>query len=112
MRWLILINILFTYLLLNNAAVFRGYYRDEDYLGKCVMKDLNLILSAGDIVQHQNKCIRLLCYENSLLIGHSCGAVGPPEGCVLGKQLNATASYPECCVREFICNTIESRERD
>ncbi|XP_013106843.1 uncharacterized protein LOC106086644 [Stomoxys calcitrans] len=103
----ILINILFVCIALTTGAVFRGIYKDSDHPDKCVMKNIDLVLSPGEEARHPDNCIRLMCHENNLLIGHSCGSIGPPNGCVLGKALEPTAPYPACCKREFICNNID-----
>ncbi|XP_011290794.1 uncharacterized protein LOC101896276 [Musca domestica] len=109
MNWLFLSQIALLCTSLSMAAVARGFYKDPAHPNKCVIKEMNLILSPGDLVPHPTPgiCVRVECLKDSLAVFYSCGVIGAPDGCIVGPPLNATAPYPLCCSKPIICNTID-----
>ncbi|KAH8328092.1 hypothetical protein KR067_003954 [Drosophila pandora] len=84
----------------NDAAVYRGIFKDPAHPGKCVVE--GLVLSSGQTARHPTKCERINCGSDGNVEFHSCGAYGLPPGKKFGKYSSPKSDYPACCDREII----------
>ncbi|XP_073820440.1 uncharacterized protein [Musca autumnalis] len=77
---------------------------DPEHPGKCVYE--GLILSDGQSVHPEGKCILVQCYANGGIgMIHTCMGEADMSRCFVRTRdyINPGALYPECCEEEMVC---------
>ncbi|KAM7348827.1 uncharacterized protein ACRADG_008013 [Cochliomyia hominivorax] len=106
MKFIVVLCVLCSLIVVNEAAIAMARFNNPTYPGKCTI-DEKTILSPGQKAKAPNNpCAGITCMENSYAEFKTCPAVAPPKGCKLRDFVNINRNYPECCERTYDCSQL------
>ncbi|XP_055389884.1 uncharacterized protein LOC129618879 [Condylostylus longicornis] len=92
----------------------RKNFADKDHPGRCVIPELDLILSAGVIKNPDpDSCEQIYCSSNGMAMFIACPPVfvEDEDNCWIGDLTSPQLPFPECCKRQIHCSSQNKRRR-